>query len=54
MPKLSRPDLHNLTKYVALPKKQRNADFDKALGIKEGMDQQALSALIASWYNSTD
>lgn len=46
-------DLHNLSKYVALPKKQRNADFDKALGIKDGMDQQALSALIASWYQST-
>ncbi|GHG63777.1 dipeptidyl peptidase S46 family protein [Alishewanella longhuensis] len=46
-------DLHNLAKYVALPKKQRNADFDKALGIKDGMDQQALSALIASWYNTT-
>lgn len=46
-------DLHNLSKYVALPKKQRNADFDKALGIKDGMDKAALVALIDSWYSST-
>jgi len=46
-------DLHNLSKYAALPKKQRNADFDKALGIKDGMDQQALTALIDSWYSAT-
>lgn len=46
-------DLHNLSKYAALPKKQRNSDFDKALGIKEGMDQKALTALIESWYAAT-
>ncbi|WP_423185852.1 S46 family peptidase [Alishewanella sp. d11] len=46
-------DLHNLAKYAALPRKQRNAAFDKALGIKDGMDQAALSALIESWYQAT-
>jgi len=46
-------DLHNLAKYVELPKKQRDADFDKALGIKDGMDKQALVALIDSWYSAT-
>ncbi|MDP4944697.1 MAG: S46 family peptidase [Alishewanella sp.] len=46
-------DLQSLTKYVALPKKQRNADFDKAMGIKDNMDQAALVALIDSWYAAT-
>ncbi|SNY46259.1 dipeptidyl-peptidase 7. Serine peptidase. MEROPS family S46 [Arsukibacterium tuosuense] len=46
-------DLHNLTKYVALPKKQRNADFDSALGIKGSMSNSELAALIDSWYANT-
>ncbi|HAW91890.1 MULTISPECIES: S46 family peptidase [unclassified Arsukibacterium] len=46
-------DLHNLTKYVALPKQQRNADFDNALGIKSKMSQSELMALIDSWYAKT-
>ncbi len=46
-------DLHNLTKYVALPKKQRNAEFDSALGIKGSMTQSELMALIDSWYANT-
>lgn len=46
-------DLHNLTKYVALPKKQRNAEFDSALGIKGNMSQSELTALIDSWYADT-
>lgn len=46
-------DLHNLTKYVALPKKQRNSDFDSALGIKGNMSSSELSALIDSWYAKT-
>lgn len=46
-------DLHNLTIYLAQPKKMRNAAFDQALGLKDGMDQAALSALIASWYQAT-
>lgn len=46
-------DLHNLKKYSAQPKKQRNADFDKALGIKDNMTEQQLVALIDSWYSAT-
>jgi len=46
-------DLYNLSKYAALPKRQRNTDFDKALGITDGMDQQALTTLIESWYSAT-
>ncbi len=46
-------DLHNLKKYAAQPKKQRNADFDKAMGIKDNMTEQQLVALIDSWYAAT-
>lgn len=46
-------DLHNLTKYASQNKKQRNAEFDKAMGIKDNMSQQQLIALIDSWYNAT-
>jgi hypothetical protein len=46
-------DMHNLTKYVALPKKQRNADFDKALGIKDSISKSELSTLIDSWYTNS-
>lgn len=47
-------DLHNLSKYAALPKKQRNADFDKAMGIKDGMSTEQLKSLINSWYANSD
>ncbi|MEH8020424.1 S46 family peptidase [Rheinheimera metallidurans] len=43
-------DLSNLSKYAAQPKKQRNAEFDAAMGIKDGMSQAQLTALIDSWY----
>ena len=43
-------DLSNLSKYAAQPKKQRNADFDKVMGIKDGMTTEQLKALIDSWY----
>lgn len=46
-------DLHNLTKYASQSKKQRNAQFDQAMGIKDNMNQQQLTALIDSWYNAT-
>ncbi|WP_333607600.1 S46 family peptidase [Arsukibacterium sp.] len=46
-------DLHQLSKYAALPKKQRNADFDKALGIKEGMSTAQLSTLLQTLYSNT-
>lgn len=47
-------DLHNLTKYMTQPKSERNVNFDKALGLKEGMSEKALSNLIDSWYKKTD
>ncbi|MGP9802351.1 S46 family peptidase [Rheinheimera sp. NSM] len=43
-------DLYNLSKYAAQPKKLRDAEFDKVMGIKDGMSEQQLSALINSWY----
>ncbi|MBT1062346.1 S46 family peptidase [Bowmanella sp. Y26] len=46
-------DLHDLKKYAAQPKKQRNAAFDKAMGIKDKMSDAELVALIDSWYSNT-
>ena len=46
-------DFYNLSRYVAQPKKQRNAAFDAAMGIKDGMDDAALKSLIDSWYANT-
>ncbi|GGO68137.1 S46 family peptidase [Bowmanella pacifica] len=46
-------DLHDLKKYAALPKKQRNAAFDKVMGIKNKMSDAELVALIDSWYSNT-
>jgi len=43
-------DLYNLGRYAAQPKKQRDAEFDKVMGIKDGMNEQQLKALIDSWY----
>ncbi|MDP2713866.1 S46 family peptidase [Rheinheimera sp.] len=43
-------DLYNLSKYAAQPKKLRDAEFDKVMGIKDGMSEQQLSTLINSWY----
>ncbi|KKO45614.1 dipeptidyl-peptidase 7 [Arsukibacterium ikkense] len=46
-------DLHNLSNYMELPKKQRNSDFDKVMGLQDGMTNSQLSALIDTWYNAT-
>ncbi|GAB2932200.1 S46 family peptidase [Rheinheimera gaetbuli] len=46
-------DLYNLSRYAAQPKKQRDAEFDKVMGIKDGMTEQQLKALIDSWYANT-
>jgi hypothetical protein len=46
-------DLHQLTIYLAQPKKMRNADFEKALGLRDGMTEAELKQLIAGWYQAT-
>lgn len=46
-------DLYNLSRYTAQPKKQRDSDFDKVMGIKDGMTEQQLKTLIDSWYANT-
>lgn len=46
-------DLHQLTKYLAQPKKLRNADFEKALGLRDGLSQDQLKQLIAGWYQAS-
>jgi hypothetical protein len=46
-------DLHNLSLYAAQPKKQRNAAFDQAFGIKDSMTTEQLTALINHWYANT-
>jgi len=46
-------DLHNLSNYMAQPKSDRDADFDKALGLRDGMSEEELSNLIDSWYEAT-
>ncbi len=42
--------LNSLRKYAAQSAKERNASFDTALGIKEGMTQAELKTLLASVY----
>jgi len=46
-------DLHNLSSYMAQPKSERDAAFDKAMGLRDGMSNDELSALIDGWYEST-
>lgn len=46
-------DLYNLSRYAAQPKKQRDSDFDKIMGIKDGMTEQQLVTLIDNWYANT-
>lgn len=46
-------DLHNLGKYLALPARQRNADFDNALGLKNNLTADELKAIIDNWYSAT-
>jgi hypothetical protein len=42
--------MNSLTKYAAQPAAERNASFDAAMGIKDGMSQADLSALLDSMY----
>jgi V8-like Glu-specific endopeptidase len=42
--------LHSLAKYAAQPADQRNASFDAALGIKDGMNADALKAVLDTMY----
>lgn len=42
--------LNSLSKYAAQPKAERNANFDAALGIQDGMSQADLKALLDSLY----
>lgn len=46
-------DLHNLSSYMEQPKSERDAAFDKAMGLRDGMSKDELSALIDGWYEST-
>lgn len=45
--------LHNLVKYAAQPASTRNANFDAAMGIKDGMSEAQLSALLDAMYAHT-
>jgi hypothetical protein len=42
--------LNSLTKYAAQPKAQRNASFDSAMGIRDGMGQADLKAVLDTMY----
>ena len=42
--------MNSLVKYAALPAAERNASFDAAMGIKDGMSQADLSALLDRMY----
>lgn len=46
-------DLYNLSRYAAQPKKQRDAEFDKVMGIKDGMSEAQLKTVIDNWYGNT-
>ena len=46
-------DLYNLSRYAAQPKKQRDAEFDKVMGIKDGMSEAQLKTVIDNWYANT-
>jgi hypothetical protein len=45
--------LNSLAKYAAQPAAMRNANFDAAMGIKDGMTQAELSALLDRMYAGT-
>lgn len=45
--------MNSLTKYAAQPAASRNANFDAAMGIKDGMSAAALSALLDRMYAGT-
>jgi hypothetical protein len=42
--------LNSLTKYAAQPKAERNAAFDQVMGIKDGMSQAELKAVLDTLY----
>ncbi|WP_423709462.1 S46 family peptidase [Undibacterium sp. WLX3042] len=42
--------LNSLSQYAALPKDQRSANFDAAIGIKDGMSEADLKALLDNLY----
>ncbi|KQX00393.1 dipeptidyl-peptidase 7 [Massilia sp. Root418] len=42
--------LHHLAKYAAMPKAERNANWDAAIGIVDGMDAAALKAAVDKLY----
>jgi adenylate kinase family enzyme len=42
--------LNSLVKYAAAPAAERNANFDNAIGIKDGMSKEALKALLDQLY----
>lgn len=42
--------LNSLVKYAAAPAAERNANFDSAMGIKDGMSKDQLKALLDSMY----
>ncbi|KQV90600.1 dipeptidyl-peptidase 7 [Massilia sp. Root351] len=42
--------LHHLAKYAAMPKAERNANWDAAIGIVDGMDAAALKGVIDKLY----
>jgi len=45
--------LNSLTKYAAQPKAQRNANFDNAMSIRDGMAQADLKAVLDTMYAGT-
>jgi hypothetical protein len=45
--------MNNLTKYAAQPAAMRNANFDAAMGIKDGMSAADLSAMLDRMYSAT-
>ncbi|MBK1889856.1 S46 family peptidase [Undibacterium sp. 14-3-2] len=45
--------LNSLSQYAALPKDQRSANFDAAIGIKDGMNEADLKALLDNLYASS-
>ncbi len=45
--------LNNLSHYAAQPKAQRSANFDAALGIKDGMSKDELKAMLDKLYAGT-
>ena len=47
-------DFDGLRKYLAQPDAQRDREFDQALGLKAGMSDAALTAVIKGWYDATD